>query len=265
MPFMTEGQEIPSVTLQGGARMPLLGFGTWQLRGQRAYDAVRTALDAGYRHIDTAAIYGNEAEVGHALRDSGLDRRDLFVTTKLPPSSAGQERATLAASLRGLDTDYVDLWLVHWPPVARQLVPVWREFLALRDEGKARAVGVSNYSLDQIEVLIRTAGHAPAANQIPWGPTLHDPDGLAASRDLKVVVEGYSPLKNTNLADPVLADVAARHGVTPAQVVLRWHIEHGVAVIAKSADPGRIAANIDLFGFALTPGEIARIDGLGAR
>jgi diketogulonate reductase-like aldo/keto reductase len=262
---MTKPQEIPSVTLHGGASMPLLGFGTWQIRGRRAYDAVRTALDVGYRHIDTATMYGNEAEVGRALRDSGLDRRDVFVTTKMPPSSAGRERATLAASLRDLDTEYVDLWLVHWPPSARQLVPVWREFVALRDEGKALSVGVSNYSVAQIDVLIRATGPPPAVNQIPWGPTLYDPGVLAASRDLGVVVEGYSPLKNTNLKDPVLAEIAARHGVTPAQVVLRWHIEHGVAVIPKSARPDRIAANIDLFGFALTAGEIALIDGMSAR
>ena len=262
---MTKAQEIPSVTLNDGVSMPLLGFGTWQIRGQRAYDAVRTALDVGYRHIDTATMYGNEAEVGRALRDSGLDRRDVFVTTKLPPSSAGRERATLAASLRGLDMDYVDLWLVHWPPVARHLVPVWAEFLALRDEGQARAVGVSNYSLAQIEVLIQATGQAPAANQIPWGPTLYDAGLLAASRNLGVVLEGYSPLKNTNLADPVLVEIAARHGVTTAQVVLRWHIEHGVAVIPKSANPRRIAANIDLFGFAFTAEEIARIDSLSAR
>jgi 2,5-diketo-D-gluconate reductase A len=262
---MTEPQQIPAVTLPRDVSMPLLGFGTWQIRGRRAYDSVRTALDAGYRHIDTATMYGNEAEVGRALRDSGLDRRDVFMTTKLPPSSAGQERATLAASLRGLDTDYVDLWLVHWPPVARQLVPVWRELLALRDEGKARAVGVSNYSVAQIEILIQATGQAPAANQIPWGPTLYDQRLLGANRDLGVLVEGYSPLKNTNLADPVLAEIAGRHGVTPAQVVLRWHIEHGVAVIPKSENPARIAANIDLFGFALTAGEIAQIDNLAAR
>ncbi len=262
---MTKPQEIPSVTLHGGASMPLLGFGTWQIRGRRAYDAVGTALDVGYRHIDTATMYGNEAEVGRALRDSGLDRQDVFVTTKMRPSSAGRERATLAASLRDLDTEYVDLWLVHWPPSARQLVPVWREFVALRDEGKALSVGVSNYSVAQIDVLIRATGQPPAVNQIPWGPTLYDPGVLAASRDLGVVVEGYSPLKNTNLNDPVLAEIAARHGVTPAQVVLRWHIEHGVAVIPKSARPDRIAANIDLFGFALTAGEIALIDGMSAR
>jgi 2,5-diketo-D-gluconate reductase A len=262
---MTTAQQIPSVTLPGGGSMPLLGFGTWQIRGQRGYDAVRTALDAGYRHIDTATMYGNEAEVGRALRDSGHSREDVFVTTKLPPGRAGQERATLTASLRALGTEYVDLWLVHWPPVARQLVPVWHEFLALRDEGAARAVGVSNYSTAQIEVLIRATGQAPAVNQVPWGPTLYDAGVLAASREMGVVVEGYSPLKNTNLADPVLAEIAAGHGITPAQVVLRWHLEHGVAVIPKSAKPDRIAANIDLFGFALTAGEIARIDALSAR
>lgn len=262
---MSEAQQIPSAGLPGGGSMPLLGFGTWQIRGKRAYDAVRTALDDGYRHIDTATMYGNEAEVGRALRDSGLDRGEVFLTTKLLPSSAGRERATLTASLRALGTGYVDLWLVHWPPAARHLVPVWHEFLALRDEGAARAVGVSNYSVGQIEALIRATGQAPAVNQIPWGPTLYDPGLLAASGDLGVVVEGYSPLKNTNLAGAVLAEIAARHGVTAAQVVLRWHIEHGVAVIPKSANPDRIAANIDLFGFALSAGEVARIDALSGR
>jgi 2,5-diketo-D-gluconate reductase A len=126
-------------------------------------------------------------------------------------------------------------------------------------------VGVSNYSIAQMELLIRATGQAPAANQITWGPTLYDAGLLAASRGLGVVVEGYSPLKNTNLADPVLVEIAARHGVTPAQVVLRWHIEHEVVVIPKSARPARIAANIDLFGFALTADEVAAIDGLGAR
>ena len=261
---MTMPAQIPSAALPGGARMPLLGFGTWQIRGKRAYDAVRTALDLGYRHIDTATMYGNEAEVGRAVRDSGLDRGDVFLTTKLPPSSAGQERATLTASLRALGTEHVDLWLVHWPPVARQLVPVWHEFLALRAEGVARAVGVSNYSVAQIDALIRATGQGPAVNQIPWGPTLYDADLLAASRGLGVVVEGYSPLKNTNLADPVLVEIAARHGVTPAQVVLRWHLEHDIAVIPKSANPGRIAVNIDLFGFALTADEVARIDNMAA-
>src|ERR1022692_629204 len=179
---MTMEAQVPSVGLPGGGSMPLLGFGTWQIRGRRAYDAVRTALDAGYRHIDTATMYGNEAEVGRALRDSGLDRRDVFVTTKMPPSSAGQERATLTASLRALGTEHVDLWLVHWPPVARQLVPVWHEFLALRDEGAGRAVGVSNYSVAHIEFRIGAPGRGPAVNQTRWGPPLNDAGVVAASR-----------------------------------------------------------------------------------
>ena len=245
--------------------MPLVGFGTWQLHGAQAYRAVRTALDAGYRHIDTATMYRNEKETGRAIRDSGLDRRDVFLTTKLPGEGAGRERATLAASLRALDTDYVDLWLVHWPPRGSASVAVWRELLALSGEGLARAVGVSNYSIAQIDELAGATGEAPAVNQIPWSPSQHDEKMLAAMRQRAVVVEGYSPLNGTDLRSPVLAEVAARHGVTPAQVVLRWHVEHEITVIPKSADPGRIAANIDLFGFSLDAAEVARIDRMARR
>jgi 2,5-diketo-D-gluconate reductase A len=265
MPDMTKAPDIPSALLAGGVAMPMVGFGTWQLRGSAGYEAILVALRAGYRHIDTATMYGNEAEVGHALRDSGLDRRQVFLTTKLPPGKAGRERQTLCASLRALGTDYVDLWLVHWPPAARALAPMWREFLSLREEGMARAVGVSNFSLAQIDTLIGKCGEAPAVNQIPWSPARYDPGRLAASRERHVVIEGYSPLKGTNLADPVLAKIAAGHGVTPAQVVLRWHIEHGIPVIPKSAQPARIAANIDLLGFSLSPDEVAGIDSLAGR
>ncbi|MBO0774955.1 MAG: aldo/keto reductase, partial [Actinobacteria bacterium] len=169
---------------------------------------------------------------------------------------------TLAASLRALGTSRVDLWLVHWPPPARKLCDVWREFLALRDEGRVRAVGVSNYSLDQIDRLIRSTGQPPAVNQIPWSPARYDAALLAAHRERGIVVEGYSPLKGSDLASPVLAAIAGEHGVTAAQVVLRWHLEHGIVTIPKSADPGRLAANIDLFGFSLTPDEVAQVDGL---
>jgi diketogulonate reductase-like aldo/keto reductase len=261
---MSEHREIPGVTLTSGVVMPLVGFGTWQLRGSQAYQAVRTALEAGYRHIDTATMYRNEKETGRAIRDSGLDRTDVFITTKLPGEGAGRERATLAASLRALGTDRVDLWLVHWPP--RGASPaVWRELLALRDEGLASAVGVSNYSIAQIDELTEATGEAPAVNQIPWSPSQHDQKELAAMRERDVVVEGYSPLKGTSLRSPVLAEIAARHGVTPAQVVLRWHVEHQITVIPKSADPGRIAANIDLFGFSLDASEMASIDGMSGR
>ncbi len=259
---MTEAAAVPAVDLPGGVSMPMIGFGTWQLRGKAGREALRSALDAGYRHIDTATMYGNEADVGHALAASGLARDKVFITTKLPSGRAGRERATLAASLRALGTSYVDLWLVHWPPPGRILVPVWGEFLALRDEGRARAIGVSNYSLAQIDRLIEATGQAPAVNQIPWGPARYDAALLAGHRERGVAVEGYSPLKGTNLTNPVLARVAAAHGATPAQVVLRWHLEHGVTVLVKSVHPARIASNIEALRFSLDPGEVARIDAL---
>jgi 2,5-diketo-D-gluconate reductase A len=259
---MTEAAAVPAVTLPGGVSMPMIGFGTWQLRGRAGREAMRTALAAGYRHIDTATMYGNEADVGHVLAASGLDRAQVFITTKLPSGRAGRERATMSASLRALGSGHVDLWLVHWPPSGRMLAPVWREFLAMRDEGRARAVGVSNYSLAQIDRLIEATGQAPAVNQIPWSPGRFDPALLAGHRERGVALEAYSPLKGTNLRDPVLAGIAAAHGVTPAQVVLRWNLEHGVTVLAKSAHPERISANIDVLRFALTPDEVARIDAL---
>ncbi len=262
---MPDVREIPAVQLPGGVTMPMVGFGTWPMRGHTARRAVLSALQAGYRHVDTATMYANEADVGEALRDSGLPRHEVFVTSKLRASEVGRERSVLSSSLRALGTDYVDLWLVHWPPSGRALVPSWQELLLLRDDGLARAVGVSNYSLAQVDQLIAATGEAPAVNQIPWSPRRHDPVLLRSLRERGVVVEGYSPLKDANLADPVLTGIAAAHGVTPAQVVLRWHIEHEIVVIPKSADPRRIEANLDLFGFALDPAEVARIDGLAAR
>lgn len=259
---MTDVREVPAVMLSGGVAMPMVGFGTWRLRGKGAADAVLSALRAGYRHVDTAAMYANEAQVGQALRESGLPRSDVFLTTKLQAHNAGREREALTASLGALRTDYVDLWLVHWPPRASALVPNWRALLALRDEGLTRAVGVSNYSLAQIDELIAATGEAPSVNQIPWSPRDHDPSVLSGLRQRGVALEGYSPLKGSNLRDPVLSRIAAAHGVTPAQVVLRWHLEHEIVVIPKSADPGRIAANLDLFGFSLDPDEVASIDGL---
>jgi diketogulonate reductase-like aldo/keto reductase len=259
---MTEAREVPVVTLAGGVAMPMVGFGTWPLRARQACQAVLRALQAGYRHVDTATMYANEGEVGHALRDSGVPRREVFLTTKLRARDAGHERKVLDASLRALGTDHLDLWLVHWPPRGRASVSVWREFLALRDEGLTRAVGVSNYSLRQIDELVDATGEAPAVNQIPWSPRRYDPGLLKGLRERGVAVEGYSPLKDTNLRDPVLTGIAAAHGVTTPQVVLRWHLEHEIVVIPKSADPGRIATNLDLFGFSLDPAEVARIDGL---
>jgi diketogulonate reductase-like aldo/keto reductase len=254
--------DIPVADLGGGVAMPMVGFGTWQLSGRRGYDAIRSALDVGYRHIDTATMYRNESEVGRAIGDSGLGRGDVFITTKLPPGNAGRARATLSESLAALGTDHVDLWLVHWPPRGRTSVPLWREFLALRDEGLCRSVGVSNYSIAQIDELIAATGEQPAVNQIRWSPARYDPALLAAHADRGVHVEGYSPLKGTRLRDPVLAEIAAKHHVTPAQVVLRWHLELGITVIPKSARRERIESNLELFGFSLTAEEVARLNRL---
>lgn len=262
---MTGVTEIPTVKLRGGVDMPLLGLGTWQAQGRKGYEAVRYALEIGYRHLDTATFYGNEAEVGRAVRDSGVPRDEVFVTTKLPPGRAGQERRTIAESLRALEMDRVDLWLIHWPPRGGAKPETWQQLLAIRDEGLARAVGVSNYSIGQIDEVTGATGEAPAVNQIPWSPRRYDPALLAGHRERGVTVEGYSPLKGTRLGDPVLAEIARAHGVSPAQVVLAWHLAHDVATVVKSADPGRIAANIDVLGFSLSPDEIARIDALSGR
>ena len=251
--------EHPVVDLGGGVAMPMVGFGTWQLQGQLAYEATRHALQVGYRHIDTATMYRNEEQIGRAIADSGLDRADLFVTTKLPPGNAGRVPATIAESLKALRTDYVDLWLVHWPPRSRNLVSLWQDFLAVRDEGLTRSVGVSNYSVRQIDDLIKTTGEQPAVNQIPWSPARYDEALLAAHAERRVAVEGYSPLKGTRLRDRTLAEIAASCGVTPAQVVLRWHLEIGVIVIPKASRPEHIEQNFDLFSFALTPEEVTRI------
>jgi 2,5-diketo-D-gluconate reductase A len=261
---MSSPSDVPSVKLPGG-QMPMVGFGTWNLRGRACHDAVLAALAAGYRHLDTATMYGNEAEIGRALRDSGLARSDVFLTTKIRSSDASRAPQVLEASLRALGTDHLDLWLIHWPPRGAESRRLWTDLLQAQAGGYARDVGVSNYSLSQVDDLITSSGRAPAVNQIDWGPTLYDPAVLSGHADRGIAVEGYSPLKNTNLRDPVLAQIAAEHGVTPAQVVLRWHLEHDVIVIPKSAKPDRIAANLDLFGFSLTRAQTAAIDGLAGR
>jgi 2,5-diketo-D-gluconate reductase A len=263
---MSAPREIPSVGLSGGGRMPVVGFGTWKLRNSQARQAVLAALAAGYRHVDTATMYGNEAEVGQALADSGLDRAEVFVTTKIRPSDAGRVRDILRRSLQALRTDYLDLWLVHWPPSRRgNSRQLWNELLEVQAEGVVRDVGVSNYSLPEIDDLTRSSGQAPAVSQIDWGPTLYAERVLAGHAERGIAVEGYSSLKNTNLDDPALAKIAAAHGVTAAQVVLRWHLEHDVIVIPKSAHPDRIATNFDLFGFTLTPEEVASVDAMTGR
>ncbi|HET6214688.1 MAG TPA: aldo/keto reductase [Micromonosporaceae bacterium] len=259
---MTQASSDRTVKLADGGQMPLVGFGTWQIRGRRGYDAVRSALAVGYRHIDTATFYANEAEVGQAVRDSGVPREDIFITTKLPPDHAGRERATIEASLRALGTPYVDLWLIHWPPRRGTSPKLWRELLAAKRGGLARSVGVSNYGTDALDELTEATGEAPVVNQIRWSPSLYDAERQAEHRARGIVLEGYSPFKSTNLRHPVLTGIAADHDVTAAQVVMRWHIQHEVVAIPKSATPDRIATNFDVFGFELSPQEMGRIDGM---
>jgi 2,5-diketo-D-gluconate reductase A len=248
--------------MNSGDSIPIVGFGTWQATGRTARIAVRTALEHGYRHVDTATIYRNEREVGEAIRESGVPRADIFVTTKLPPSDAHRARQTLDKSLRLLGTDYVDLWLIHWPVDGGASIQTWRALLAARDAGLAKAVGVSNYDPAKIDELIQASGEAPAVNQIPWSPRQHDKKRLAHSRERGVVLEGYSPFKGSDLQDPVLREIAATHGKTTAHIIVRWHIEHEIVVIPKSASPERIAANFDVWDFALSPDDVARIDSL---
>jgi len=259
---MSDDQTPAEADLGNKVTMPMVGFGTWQIRGSRAYESVRAALEAGYRHLDTATMYRNEAEVGRAVRDSGLDRADVFITTKLPPGNAGRERATIDASLRDLGTGYVDLWLIHWPPRGRGSVPIWEQFISARDAGLTRAIGVSNYSPAQIDELVRSTGERPVVNQIPWSIPQYDPGLLAAHRERGVQVEGYSSLKGTNLRDRTIAEIAGRHRVEPAQVVLRWHLQHDIVVIPKSTHRERIVSNFALSGFALDEAEMARLDAL---
>ncbi|MGH3738288.1 MAG: aldo/keto reductase [Micromonosporaceae bacterium] len=251
--------DVRTVSLPGGVEMPLFGLGTWRLGGETGYAAIRHALELGYRHIDTATMYGNEAEVGRAIRDSDVPREEVFVTTKLPPRLAGAARDTLAASLRALDTEYVDLWLIHWPPGGAS-PETWREFVAARESGLARAIGVSNYRTGQLDELTEATGETPAVNQIEWSPSLYDARRLAEHRERGIVLEGYSPFKSTNLRHPTLTRIADAHGVTPAQVVVRWHLDHGIVVIPKSSRPERLKSNSEVYGFRLTPDEVAEID-----
>lgn len=266
MRHMTDARSaVPTIDLRtpnGPLPIPVLGLGTWLSEGADAYRAVRHALEVGYRHVDTATGYGNQDQVGRGIADSGVDRSEVFVTTKLPPEAAGRERETLTESLRLLGTDYVDLWLVHWPPNKQATPETWAELRRLRDEGLVRAIGVSNYSLAQIDELIAATGEAPAINQIPWSPADHDPSLVAGLAERDVVLEGYSPFKRSDLEQPALTEIAEAHRVSPRQVVLRWHLQHGVVVIPKSVTPERIEENLDVLGFALSDDELARIDAL---
>ena len=259
--MMTNDYAEPAAALTSG-RIPLLGFGTWQISNRDAPQATAYALQAGYRHIDTATMYQNESGIGKALASAALPRESVFVTTKLPPAHAGRERRTLGESLTKLGLDYVDLWLVHWPPNGQAAPRVWQQFIRAQQEGLTKAIGVSNYSLRQIDELIQVTGVAPQVNQIRWGPSLYDPAMVSGLQQRGVVLEGYSPFKVSNLKDPTLVSIATRHDATAAQVIVAWHIAHGFVVIPKSVRRERIVANAAAVRIELTPEDVAMIDNL---
>jgi diketogulonate reductase-like aldo/keto reductase len=255
--------DIPTTTLQlpGGGAFPLVGFGTWQLRGEECYAATLAALEAGYRHLDTATMYRNEDEVGRALRDSMVPREEVFVTTKYNPRSGGDELAILDQSLAALGVEYVDLWLVHAPD--RRNEEVWASFVSAQQDGRARDIGVSNFSVRQIDRVSDATGVVPAVNQIEWRPSMYDASLVASHRERGVVLEGYSALRGGSLSDPVVRRIADETGRTPAQVLVRWHVQHGIVVIPRSSQPERVRANADVGGFELSDEQMTALDALG--
>jgi 2,5-diketo-D-gluconate reductase A len=262
---MTHSIDLPddTVTLAAGSAMPLLGFGTWQIKGADAVRATSAALEAGYRHLDTATVYGNEGEVGRALADSGVPREEVFVTTKCPPSKAGHELDTLKDSLDLLQTDHVDLWLIHWPGEGSSNNDIWRAFGEAREAGLAREIGVSNFDTALLDEVTDAIGVTPAVNQIEWSPLLYDDETVADHRERGIVLEGYSALRGGTLDHPTILEIAEREGRTAAQVIIRWHLQHGFVVIPKSVNPERIRSNADVARFTLSDDDMAALDALG--
>ena len=260
---------VPVLDLNDGNKAPQLGFGVFQIPDGETADAVSAALAAGYRSLDTAAIYKNEAGVRQGIERSGIARGDIFLTTKLWNADQGFDNTLKAfdASLSKLGTDYVDMYLIHWPTPKRDLfVDTWKAFIRLRDEGRIRSIGVSNFQPVHLERLVKETGVVPVVNQIELHPDFAQRDVVAANTKLKIVTESWSPLGQGGdlLKNEALVAIGKKHGKTPAQVVIRWHVQLGHMVIPKSVTPERIKANIDVFGFELSADEMKAIDALDA-
>ncbi|MFC3800169.1 aldo/keto reductase [Cohnella sp. GCM10012308] len=258
-------QSLQSVTvLHNGVRMPWLGLGVWKMDNDaQVVSAVRAAIDAGYRSIDTAAIYKNEVGVGQAIREGGVPRSELFVTTKIWNDDQGYDKTLAAydASLERLGLDHVDLLLIHWPGTDK-FVDTWRAFEKLYADGRVKAVGVSNFNIRHLEELKRHSDLVPMVNQVEYHPLLSQRDLRTYCRENRIQLEAWSPLMQGNLDHEVLRSIGEKHGKSPAQVVLRWDIQHGVVTIPKSVTPARIAENANVFDFELSADEMALIDDL---
>lgn len=260
---MTTLPAVPSIALNDGTSIPQLGFGVWQVPEDVVVDATLEAFAAGYRHVDTAAVYQNEAGVGEAIRRSGLQRDDLYITTKCWNADQGYDEAMRAfdTSMGKLGIEQVDLYLIHWQCLeVDKYLDTWKALIAIRDSGRARSIGVSNFHEAALRRIIEETGVVPVLNQIelqPWLPQTHM---RAVNDSLGIATESWSPLASGELInDPLLAEIAAKHDKSPAQVMIRWHLQLGLIVLPKSVTPARIRENIDVFGFSLDDDDMARI------
>jgi diketogulonate reductase-like aldo/keto reductase len=265
---MTSQTTIPDITLHDDVTIPQLGFGVFLVPPKDTAEVVTLALQAGYRHIDTAAAYGNEAGVGQAVHAAGLDRGEVFITTKCPNDDHGYDQATraLKKSLGQLEMEHVDLYLIHWPVPSRDTyVETWQAFIDLQKAGLARSIGVSNFESAHLERIIRETGVKPTVNQVELHPRLQQRGLREEHAELGIVTEAWSPLAQGQvLDDPVIVEIAEEHGKTPGQVVIRWHLQLGNVVIPKSVTPERIVENFDVVDFHLSQAEMERIDELDA-
>jgi 2,5-diketo-D-gluconate reductase A len=264
----TSTSKVPTVRLNDGEEIPQLGFGVFEVPPRDTAEVATRALLAGYRHIDTAAAYGNEAAVGQAVHASGLEREEVFITTKCFNDDQGYEQAkrALRASLERLEMQHVDLYLIHWPvPAHDKYVDTWQAFIELQKEGLARSIGVSNFQPSHLERIIEETGVTPAVNQVELHPRFQQQGLRHEHAELGIATEAWSPLaRGEVLDDPVIGEIAQAHGKTPGQVVIRWHLEIGNIVIPRSVNPERILENFDVFGFALSSSEMDAIDRLDA-
>ncbi|GGY81291.1 oxidoreductase [Streptomyces olivaceoviridis] len=255
---------VPRYTLDDGTTIPAIGLGTWPLDDAQAERAVRTALEAGYRLVDTAANYRNETGVGRGVAGGGVPREEVVVTTKLPGRHHGYEEtlASFEESRRRLGLEYVDLYLIHWPnPRVDKYVDAWRAMIRLREDGLVRSIGVSDFTHEHLTRLEKETGVLPSVNQIELHRLFPQEELRAFHAVRGIVTESWSPLGrgSVSLDDPAVAEVARAHGVTPAQVLLRWHVQLGALPVPKSADPGRQRANLDVFGFGLDEDQMAAV------
>jgi 2,5-diketo-D-gluconate reductase A len=258
----------PQIRFHDGHSIPQVGLGVWQTPNDVAVTAVEAALSAGYRHIDTAAAYRNEDGVGRGIRNSGVDRREIYITTKLWNEDQGFD-STLRAfdrSLKQLGTDYIDLYLIHWPSPCRNLyLESWKAFLRIKEEGRVRSIGVSNFNAEHLERIIGETGAVPVINQVELHPDFQQKALRAVHEKHDIRTESWSPLGQGHLlTHPVIGEIARRTGRTPAQVIIRWHMQNGLVVIPKSVTPSRIAENFQVFDFTLDEADLKALDALDA-